>query len=165
MIMRRSVQQLCILAISVAFLVAGLLPHVGGALAQPTTYPLIQPTDLVYQGAFRLPNDGSIGNSTFSYGGFSPAYNPTNNSLFLVGHDQQQQVAEVTIPTIINSTQISALATASMLQPFVDATEGKMDTVDPTPNDAMKIGGLMVYGGQLYTTVYSYYDAEGDQMV
>src|SRR5438132_60331 len=149
MSMSQSVQLLRILAISVTFWVVGLLPHVGGALAQPMTYPLLQPTDLVYQGAFRLPNDSSLGNSTFSYGGFSPTYNPTNHSLFLVGHDQQQQVAEVTIPTIINSTQISALATASVLQPFTDASEGKMFTVDPTPDDAMKLGGLMVYGGQL----------------
>jgi hypothetical protein len=159
--MRRSVQLLRILAISAAFLVVGVLHHPGGALAQPTTSPRIQQTDLVYQGAFRLPS-GTFGGSSFAYGGTAPAYNPTNHSLFLVGHDWDQQVAEVAIPQIINSAQLSSLATASMLQPFTDASEGKMSTVD---TGTIKVGGLMVYGGKLYGTAYSYYDGDGSQVL
>ena len=57
--MRRSIPLLHILAIFVASLIVGL-PHLGGALTPPMTYPLLQQSDLVYQGAFRLPNDGSV---------------------------------------------------------------------------------------------------------
>jgi len=56
----------------------------------------------------------------------------------------------------------STLATASVLQPFIDVSEGKMFTVDPY---TIKVGGLMVYGGKLYGTAYSYYDADGNQVL
>jgi hypothetical protein len=120
----------------------------------------LQLSNLVYQGAFRLPS-GQFGGSSFSYGGTALAYNPANNSLFMVGHDWNQMVAEVRIPQIINSSQISNLATATVLQSFADATEGKKSTVD---NDTIKIGGLMVYSGQLYGTAYAYYDADASQV-
>jgi len=158
--MRRFAQSLRILAVSVVFLVSGLLPYLGGALAQPTTYPLIQKADLIYQGAFRLPS-GIFGGSTFYYGGTGCAYNPTNNSLFLVGQNEYM-VAEVNIPQIVNSAQLRQLATASVRQPFTDASEGKMATVDTS---TVKVGGFMVFGGQLYGTAYSYYDADGTQML
>jgi len=159
--MRRSVQLFRILAMSVAFLIVGFFPDPGGALAPPTTYPLLQPSDLVYQGAFRVPA-GMFGGSTFAYGGTAPAYDSTTQSLFLVGHDWDQQVAEVTIPQIINSPQLSNLKTASVLQPFTDASEGKMFTVDV---DTIKVGGLLVAGGKLYGTAYAYYDGDGSQVL
>jgi hypothetical protein len=117
-------------------------------------------SDLVYQGAFRLPS-GQFGGSSFAYGGTALAFNPANNSLFMVGHDWDQMVAEVRIPQIINSSNLSSLATATVLQPFTDASEGKMYTVD---SGTIKVGGLMVYGGQLYGTAYPYYDADASQV-
>ena len=120
---------------------------------------LLKQADLIYQGAFRLPR-GKAGKSSFDYGGSALAYNPANDSLFIVGHDHQQMVGEISIPSIVNSSQINHLSTAQVLQPFTEVTEGKMFTVD---SGTIKIGGLMVYRGKLYITAYSYYDADGSQ--
>ena len=52
-------------------------------------------------------------------GGTALAFNPAHNSLFMVGHDWDQDVAEVQIPsTIVNSNNLNALTTATVLQPF-----------------------------------------------
>src|SRR6185503_6353404 len=111
---------------------------------------------LVYQGAFRLP-PGTFGSSSFAYGGTALAFNSARNSLFVVGHDWQQHVAEITVPAIHNSSNVDDLDTASVLQPFTDPTEGGIDTVD---SGTIKVGGLLPYQGQLYLTAYSYYDAD-----
>jgi len=122
---------------------------------------LLQKSDLQYQGAFRLPA-GTFGGSSFAYGGSVLAHNPANNSLYIVGHDHQQQVAEISIPTIVNdSTNRGALKTATVLQPFTEATEGKMGKI--SPGGTFKVGGLMVDQGKLYESVYAYYDATGSQ--
>jgi hypothetical protein len=123
--------------------------------------PLLQLRNLVYQGAFRVPS-GQFGRSVFDYGGTAPAYNPMNDSLFIVGHDWDQLVAEIKIPKIINSTRLNDLSTATVLQPFADASQGLMYTVG---TNTIKIGGLMVYGGKLYGTAYVYYDAAGTQIL
>ena len=109
--------------------------------------PLVQATDLMYQGAFRLPH-GPVGGSSFDYGGTALAFNPARGSLFMVGHDWHQQVAEVTVPAIRRATRVSDLATASVLQPFTDATEGKMYSVGA---GTVKVGGLLPYNGKLYS--------------
>jgi hypothetical protein len=113
---------------------------------------------LEYVGAFRLPG-GKLGDSTFDYGGTAVAFNQSNNSLFMVGHDWDQAVAEVKIPeTVVNSGKLDDLPTAKLLQPFAKV-------LDRVPNftlkDHPKIGGLMVADGRLIGTVYEFYDAEG----
>lgn len=122
---------------------------------------LVQPGDLMYQGAFRLPQ-GPIGGSSFDYGGTALAFNAAHQSLFLVGHDWQQQVAEVSIPAIRIGTVVSDLATATVLQPFADPTDGLRGQVD-TSGPTIKIGGLLPYAGRLFVTAYVYYDGNGSQ--
>lgn len=122
---------------------------------------LLQYGDLTYQGAFRLPA-GTFGSSTFSYGGTALAVNPYGGSLFIVGHDWHQDVAEIDVPAIRIATRVSDLATANVLQPFSDATEGKMSQVGP---NNVKVGGLLPYEGQLYLTAYLYYDGTGGQIL
>src|SRR5919108_3024060 len=68
----------------------------------PESLPRVQLSNLVYQGAFRVPQ-GSTDQTSFSYGGTALSYNPINNSLFMVGHDWYQRSAEISIPTVINS--------------------------------------------------------------
>lgn len=121
---------------------------------------LLKQPDLVYQGAFRLPG-GRFGGSSFDYGGSALAYNPSNDSLFIVGHAWQQMVAEISIPSIVNSTDIKQLLTAGGLQAFTDLTEGRMSTTPPA--SAMSVGGLMIHNGQLYVSVFASYDANGSQ--
>ena len=111
--------------------------------------PLLRATDLVYQGAFRLPH-GPIGGSSFDYGGTALAFNPALGSLFMVGHAWQQQVAEVTIPAPAMGA-LSDLPTASVLQPFQDLSEGRMLSVgfDPVSDNPI-VGGLLPYRNRLY---------------
>jgi hypothetical protein len=131
------------------------------AFAQSSA-PLVQKENLVYQGAFRVPQ-GTDENNTFNYGGTSLAYNPANNSLFMTGHDWNQLSAEIRIPTLVNSTSIGSLNTASIIQGFKDPTEGKLGQINPGDPNSKKVGGQLVYNGKLYMTGYSYYDGAGTQ--
>jgi hypothetical protein len=110
---------------------------------------------LQYVGAFRVPR-GKIGDSTFEYGGTALAFNPTNNSLFLVGHDWDQAIAEVKIPdSVVNSSRLGDLPTATALQPFVKVLPRIPNF---TLKGKVKVGGLLVVGNQLIGTAYVYYD-------
>lgn len=133
----------------------------GSAFAQSSA-PLLQKEDLLYQGAFRVPQGSSEADS-YTWGGTAIAYNPTNNSLFLTGHDHHQKTAEISIPAPVNSTSIGDLERATLLQGFRDATEGKLGSINgPDPN-SKKIGGHLVHDGTLYVTGFSYYDGTGTQ--
>jgi hypothetical protein len=112
---------------------------------------------LEYVGAFRVPG-GKLGDSTFDYGGTALAFNAANNSLFVVGHDHHQAVAEVKIPdSVVDSGKLSDLPTAKVLQPFASVFPRIPNL---TLKDHPKIGGLMVVEGRLIGTVYEFYDAE-----
>ena len=113
--------------------------------------PLVSSKDLVYEGAFRLPQSSSS-QTSFEYGGTALAFNPRRQSLFVVGHDWYQRVAEVSIPPVHRADSVSGLATASLLQPFADVTDGRMSMV---ASGTVKIGGLLVSGDRLYATVYA----------
>ncbi|HVW70811.1 MAG TPA: hypothetical protein VHB68_17655 [Steroidobacteraceae bacterium] len=131
------------------------------ALAQ-TSEPLLQQSDLVYAGAFRVPQTSSD-TATFNYGGTALGYNPANNSLYIVGHDWYQQSAEIKIPALVNSSDINSLNTATILQNFADATEGKLQQINPSDPNPQKIGGHLVYNGKLYVSAFSYYDGADTQ--
>lgn len=139
------------------------LGQVSSASSTVTVPRLLQKDDLVYQGAFRLPQ-GIIGASAFSYGGSALAFNPARNSLFMVGHDQQQLVAEVSIPAT-GTGPLASLATASLLQTFADVTDGKAQSVANASTDQVRIGGLLPYNGKLIASTYVYYDGEGKQVL
>jgi hypothetical protein len=123
--------------------------------------PLVQSGNLVYEGAFRVPPT-IVNETSFAYGGTAIAFNAARKSLFIVGHDWHQRVAEIEIPEIRSATALNRLATATMLQPFTDMTEGKMGRVGP---NTVKVGGLLPFKGQLYLSAYLYYDGAGEQVV
>jgi len=130
----------------------------------PASAKLVRATDLIYQGAFKLPH-GPIADSSFEYGGTALEFNSARGSLLMVGHDWQQQVTEVTVPTIRPGAGWSDLPIATVLQPFSDATEGRMRSVANDPSIPVKVGGLLAYQGKLYLTGYVYYDASGSQVL
>src|SRR5688572_20225417 len=99
--------------------------------------PLIRQRDLIYLGAFRLPG-GQIGESSFEYGGTALAFNPSRNSLFLVGHDHHQAIAEIAIPPI-RTGPIPELATAEVLQAFTSVCSRIPDS---SLEQNVKVGGL-----------------------
>ena len=142
-------------------LICSLLP--GNLLAADKQ---LQPSDLSYLGAFRVPQ-GAMGSSSgngLAYGGGVIAYNPANNSLFIVGHDSEQLVGEISIPANpVNTATLSSMPTAAVLQNLSDITEGRRTYINgPTGTaqtaNAVKIGGLLVNGNNLIGSVYSYYD-------
>jgi hypothetical protein len=112
---------------------------------------LIQPDELVLVGSFKLPADaGGPGKRGFEYGGTALAFNAARNSLFIVGHDWDQMSAEISIPPMDG--------TATILQTFADAVEGTKVSVDED-----KVGGQLVYNGQLVVTRFGFYDATVSQ--
>ncbi len=123
-----------------------------------TSLPLIQIGQLEYQGAFRIP-DGTFGESNANYAVGTATYNPINNSLFFVGHNWDNAIAEISIPPIVNSTDISALNTASFLQNFSKVLNR---TPDNNPQGLDKITGLKAFNGKLIINAMEYYDAPAD---
>lgn len=99
---------------------------------------LIQPGDLVYQGAFRLPEefvqvqDGDV--NFWAYSGSAATYYPRGDSsgssdefpgsIFAVGHDHSQYVSEITVPVPIISRNLAELNIATTLQGPRDITGG-----------------------------------------
>lgn len=100
-----------------------------------------------------------VGGSFFAYGGTGLAFNPARGSLFMVGHDWHQMVAEVAVPAIRRGPQLADLDIAQVIQPFADPLEGRLPQVGPQTN---KIGGLLPYRGTLYLSAYRYYDGDGN---
>lgn len=133
-------------------------PQVAVGVTNPQSLRLIQKADLVYHGAFKVPL-GAFGSTTFAWGGTAAAFSPERNSIFMVGHDHEQKVAEISIPEI----RTSDYATAELRQPMTDVLEGKIGQINPSDPNSKKIGGLLPYLGKLYVTAYSYYDGEGSQ--
>jgi hypothetical protein len=115
-------------------------------VVQAQTSPQVRQADLIYEGAFRLPSAQSAEQS-FAYGAMGMAHNPARNSLYLTGHVWYQLTAEVSVPAVVNSNKLSDLATATLLQPWTDVTEGRLA--------GGKLYGQFVYGGQLFGAVYS----------
>jgi hypothetical protein len=96
---------------------------------------LIQPSDLAYRGAFRLPEAG--GSCDWTYSGHAMTYYPDGDpdgpndgfpgSLFAVGNDAEcQHLSEISIPkpVISRSKNPSELETAATLQDFSDIRRG-----------------------------------------
>jgi len=115
---------------------------------------LIQPTDLVYQGAFRLPG-GDTPPQTFAYGGnamtFNPAGDPANTdpypgSLFVMGHDRMaygdlpdgNQVAEVSIPVPAIADNPADLPQVAFIQGFHDVAAGYFTQLEEIPKVGMQ---------------------------
>ncbi len=106
----------------------------------PIETRLIQPDDLVYLGAFRLP-DGpeEIG---WAWSGEAMAYHPGGDpdgptddfpgSLFGTGHNWNQWVSEISIPVPVSSQgkHVSDLNTATTLQDFHNIRGNLFDHLD-----------------------------------
>jgi hypothetical protein len=141
------------------------LPLIMKAWSPPTPTPtptpttaipagLVQPSDLVYQGAFRLPG-GDTEPQTFAYGGnamtFNPNGDPSNTdlypgSLFVMGHDRMaygtlsdgSQVAEVSIPVPAIASNPADLPQAAFIQGFHDVTAGYFTQLEEIPKTGMQ---------------------------
>src|SRR5205085_8552058 len=92
-------------------------------------------------------------------------FNPANHSLFLDGMPLDNAVSEISIPSsVVNSTNLGALATASVLQQPVQVLKKlPSDPIASDPNGE-RLGGLAVVNGRLVGTDYAYYPG-GDYQV
>lgn len=101
---------------------------------------LVQPTDLVYKGAFRLPEGPEeIG---WAWGGAAMTYYPGGDpngpadgytgSIFGTGHDWNQYVSEISIPVPVISPgkDVNELNTATTLQEFQNIRGDLFDHLD-----------------------------------
>jgi hypothetical protein len=95
----------------------------------------IQPEDLTYLGAFRLPDES--GGSNWDYSGQGLTYYPGGDpqgaddgfpgSLYGFGHAHHLLISEINIPIPVVSQNLDDLNTAETLQPFTDITDGLFD--------------------------------------
>ncbi|MEK6844600.1 MAG: Ig-like domain-containing protein [Nanoarchaeota archaeon] len=143
------------------------IPFFRQILLAPTG-KLLQASDLIYLGAFRLPT--GIPGSTFGFsyagsgglGAYAVAYNPSRNSLFIGGHpyddDFTQKIAEIAIPSSFAGTP-----TASALSNFRDPLEGRMGSINPSDPNQKVLGSAIVFNNKLYIGAYSYYDGSATQ--
>jgi hypothetical protein len=136
-----------------------------------TQLPLVYQSNLQYLGGFRIPQESSSTSNGYNYAGKGLAFNPANNSLFIAGYGINNTVGEISIPSsIVNSTNLNNLATASVLQPLVQV----LNRVPNTSNlgdgswatkGQIDLGGLSVVNGQLLGTAYVNYDTSGTTVV
>ncbi len=118
---------------------------------------LFQKDNLEYSGAFRIPA-GTVGVSSMNFSEGPFVYNPLNHSIFIVGHDHQQAIAEYSIPAL-DTGQIQDLNMAVNLQPF--SQHLNIPTCGNTQN-INQIGGMALIDGKLFINAYEYYDADGN---
>ncbi len=110
------------------------------ASPSPSSTDLVQPADLIYRGAFRLPG-GEDPPRTFAYGGNGMTFNPDGGTLFITGHDRiaygglpdGSQVTEVSIPTPLVSRRVEDLPSATFIQDFHDVTAGYFTEMEEIP--------------------------------
>lgn len=128
------------------------------AQTPPAALPRLTVAMMQYEGAFRLPAD-DFGASSLNYSEGPLVYNPARNSIFIVGHSQQQAIAEFAVPALVKSTRLADLKMAAApLQGFVTVLD-RASNGNPQALDV--IGGLGLLDGQLVVNAYEYYDADG----
>jgi hypothetical protein len=137
--------------------VVAAMPSVPVEAQTASAEPLVK--SLVYQGAFRVPAGGD-NQHTFEYGGRGVAFDARDNGLWMIGHDQQQWVAEMSIPAPSTSTSLSALPRASLTRNFRDVLAGKMGSIG---TGGAFVGGVLPWDDGLVASGYIYYDASKSQ--
>jgi hypothetical protein len=128
---------------------------------------LVQPSDLVYQGAFRLPGE-DVRPATFAYGGNAMTFNPNGDpsgpgdgfpgSLFVTGHDRLaygelpdgSQVAEISIPVPVVSVNLADLNQAGFLQGFHNVAEGFFRELEEIPRIGMQYLDTPATGAKIH---------------
>jgi len=114
---------------------------------------------LIYLGAFAVPQ-GTIGSSSFGYANGFMGYRPDSGTLFIVGHDHQQSIAEISIP-ILKTGSVAGLNTATLRQTFSNVySRAPVNVGETGGDDNLKAGGMLVVNNKLIATEYIFYDAD-----
>ena len=135
----------------------------------PLHESMITPGNFEYLGAIRPPHSQQ-NDPSFAFGGWGIAYRPDGDSegpddgypgsLFLLGHQNHQKIAEISIPSPVTSKLKRAddLPAAVILQPFDDITDGILEEFTAGSTEAFHIGGLLVTNNLLHWTMHKYYN-------
>ncbi|MCX6582424.1 MAG: hypothetical protein NT166_19810 [Candidatus Aminicenantes bacterium] len=161
-----------------AFMFFLLLAGGYGETNTPPTPPdaskRIQPADLIYLGAFRLP-EGEPGPEvkTWNYGGTAMTYYPNGDpngphdgfpgSLFAASHEWEHQVSEISIPAPVISAakNLDALHTATTLQGFHDIFNVKNLEIPRTDLEYLPKQGSQT-SGKLYFCRGAHFQEDND---
>lgn len=127
-------------------------------LTAQTNLPLVEIGSLEYQGAFIIPPD-DFGESSANYVAGTIEYNSANNSIFLAGFRKHGSIAEFAIPELVNSTEVSELNTAIVLQDFKRILN---KTPDNNPQGIDVITGMKFFNNKLIVNTLEFYDAPAD---
>jgi len=127
----------------------------------------VQPGDLQYLGAFRLPG-GDVRPETFAYGGNAMTWNPAGDptgpadgfpgSLFITGHDRMpygelpdgSQVAEISIPVPVVADDLAELNQAQFLQAFHNVAAGFFTELEEIPRIGMQYLDTPATGARIH---------------
>ncbi len=134
-------------------------PELGEAFASDND-DLISISNLSFAGAFSLPvAQDSVSSLNYSAG----IIEVDGDSLFIIGHNHDDAIAEFVIPELVTSTTISELnSTGAPRQEFVKiidrAAFGNPESLD-------EIAGLELVNDSLVINAIEYYDAPGDNQL
>jgi hypothetical protein len=131
-----------------------------------------------YLGGFRIPNDASNGNyleqapGVIAYrdsGGSGSLYAAGVGTIHLPDTTavQGQNVAEISIPTLVNASDPTAMNSAAFIQGLYDPIDGDLEVMDGCTTASRVSGscngagitGMQVYNGELYLTYGIGYDS------
>ena len=110
-------------------------------------------TQFSYRGAFRL-SSGTFGESAADFAIGTLAYNPTNHSLFIAGHDHHKAIGEFPVPELRDRPTLAELVEVSPRQNF----RRILDEV-ANPEGINRITGMLYVNGQLIVNAETWYDA------
>jgi hypothetical protein len=123
------------------------------AAGDPRELPRLEPSDLHYLGAFRVPPAQSESNASedaLAYGGRALGMSP--RGLYWGGHDWHGRLAEISIPAVGE--------TADIITSLADVPNLSSIHPDPDPG-AVVLGGTLLHNQRLVVSAYVYYDASG----
>ena len=132
-------------------------PALAAAQLDPFSLPLASIDDFEFIGGFRLPAK-QYANTSFNYA--KGVIEQSGNSLFIVGHQHHDMIAEFAIPELVNSEVISELIMADdpiqlPVSVLGASSSGNSQSIDD-------ITGLEVINNKLIINAMEYYDAPAD---
>ncbi|OED38101.1 hypothetical protein AB833_20635 [Chromatiales bacterium (ex Bugula neritina AB1)] len=114
-------------------------------------------SDFLFEGAFALP-DSEYGQSSANWA--EGVIEVNGSSMFFVGHDHDNAIAEFSIPALRNTTRLTELNYAET--PRQAFTRPLDRAIGGNPEQLDQIVGLELYKGRLVGNAIEYYDAPGD---
>ncbi|MDB4224884.1 hypothetical protein N9850_14050 [Granulosicoccus sp.] len=133
-------------------------PLVTNSIGSVTMQRLISISDLNYEGAFTVPSE-TFGDSNMNYSAGPLEVN--GNSMFIVGHNHDQSIAEFKIPLLVDSLNVSDLnSTGKPVQNF----NKFIDRATDNDENLNKIVGMELVDDSLVVNLIDYYDAAADNV-